>query len=52
MSNNTTACRLVGAGAEHRKAPPKNNNNPKKKEKKNLQPPPLDPNPARLNQTK
>jgi hypothetical protein len=29
--NNTTACRLVGVGDEHRKAPKKNNNNPKKK---------------------
>jgi hypothetical protein len=42
----------VGAGAEPCKAPPKNNNNPKKKKKENLQPLPLHPNPARLDQRK
>jgi hypothetical protein len=36
MENNTTACRLVGAGVEHRKAPQINNNNPKKKRKKKV----------------
>jgi hypothetical protein len=33
MENNTNACRLVGEGAEHHKAPQTNNNNPKKKKK-------------------
>jgi hypothetical protein len=50
--NNTTACRLLGAGAEHRKAPQKTIIIQKKKKKENLQPPSLDPNPTRPNQTK
>jgi hypothetical protein len=33
MENNTNACRLVGEGTEHHKAPQTNNNNPKKKKK-------------------
>jgi hypothetical protein len=52
MENNTTACRPVGAGDEHRKVPQINNNNPKKRKKEKLQQPSLHPNPARPNQTK